>query len=80
MATNCSERKFFQDSKELKGHNVPEEVVHTERSVRWTWQTNFDEFLYEFATKKARTKTFYLGLVDCSFLCRNAYFNRIQSL
>jgi len=36
--------------------------------------------------KKSRTKTLCLftvlcsGLVDCSFLFRNAYFNRIQSL
>jgi len=86
MATNCSKRKFFQDSKELKGHNAPGEVVHTERSVHWTLQTNFDEFLYEFSMKKSRTKTLCLftvlcsGLVDCSFLFRNAYFNRIQSL
>jgi len=32
-ATKCSKTKFFQDSKELKGHNVPGEVVHTEHSV-----------------------------------------------
>jgi len=47
------------------------EVVHTEHSVHWKWQTwqkSFDEFLDDFAMKKAGTNLFQLLAVLRSVL------------
>jgi len=63
MVSNCSGERFFLRFKriknDLKGRNVPGDVVHTKHSVQSDKlrQTNCNEFLDNFVMKKAG-KTF----------------------
>ena len=67
MVTNCSGERFFSRFKriknELKGCNIPGEVVHTKHiksdELR---QTNCDEFLDNFVMKKAGQNLFNCSL------------------
>jgi len=58
MVTNCSGERSFSRFKriknELNSHNVPGEVVQSDK-LR---QTNCNEFLENFVMKKAKTKPF----------------------
>ena len=58
MVTNCSGERSFSRFKrienELNSHNVPGEVVQSDKRR----QTNCNEFLDNFVMKKVRTKPF----------------------
>jgi len=70
MVTNCSGERSFSRIKriknELKGQNVPGEVVHTKHSVHKSdklRQTNCNEFLVDnFVMKKAGQNLFNCSL------------------
>jgi len=67
MVTNCSGERFFSRFKriknQLKGRNIPGEVVNTKHiKSDKLWQTNCDEFLNNFAMKKAGQNLFNCSL------------------
>jgi len=67
MVTNCSGERFFSRFKriknELKGRNIPGEVVNTKHiKSDKRWQTNCDEFLDNFVMKKAGQNLFNCSL------------------
>ena len=69
MVTDWSGERSFSGFKriknELKGRNIPEEVVHTKHAVhkKWQiWQTNSNEFLDTYVIKKAEQKLFSYSL------------------
>ena len=67
MVTNCSSARFFSRFKriknELKGRNIPGEVVNTKHTESDKLrQTNCDEFLDNFVMKKAGHNLFNCSL------------------